>query len=227
MQICYSFSQTQRIKFSRLAFPGQGRLEIHGFCDASLDEYGACVYGLVGSDCRLLCSRSRVAPIKTQMIPNLELFGVELLARGWPWDLQPWEIIIAGVTPHLPYPGFKTKLLYLTFLFLIEYFPYRSSPSQWNVGTFPRHSIQSIYYQDSPMGLHFFGPPRIIDLPLLWPKVQRSSSAPEPYWLLNIESLPSVRNFVALSVERAFLSRICEGNPFTVAHRSEHCLRKS
>ncbi|XP_063979917.1 uncharacterized protein LOC135163941 [Diachasmimorpha longicaudata] len=59
-------------------------LQIHGFCDASQIAYGACVY-LRSKDkdgnvnVSLLCAKSRVAPLKKQTIPRLELCGALLL----------------------------------------------------------------------------------------------------------------------------------------------------
>ena len=54
--------------------------ELHGFSDASKSGFGACVY--VRSFCRsgkvtvrLLTAKSRVAPLKTETIPRLELLG--------------------------------------------------------------------------------------------------------------------------------------------------------
>lgn len=61
-------------------------VQIYGFCDASGIGYGACLYvrsigkgGEVIS--RLLCAKSRVAPLKYITIPRLELCGALLLAR--------------------------------------------------------------------------------------------------------------------------------------------------
>ncbi|XP_029659433.1 uncharacterized protein LOC115233263 [Formica exsecta] len=62
------------------------RLELHGYCDASERAYGACVY-IRSSKSReliqvqLLCSKSRVAPLKAISIPRLELCGAQLLAQ--------------------------------------------------------------------------------------------------------------------------------------------------
>ncbi|XP_036146050.1 uncharacterized protein LOC118646705 [Monomorium pharaonis] len=60
--------------------------QIHGFCDASNVGYGAAIYirsedrrGQVAV--RLLCAKSRVAPLKTTTIPRLELCGALLLAQ--------------------------------------------------------------------------------------------------------------------------------------------------
>lgn len=63
------------------------RVDLHGFSDASLNAYGACVYlkfTLKNGDVyvSLVASKSRVAPLKTvQTIPRLELMGNLILAR--------------------------------------------------------------------------------------------------------------------------------------------------
>ena len=55
-------------------------IQIHGFCDASKVGYGACLYVRSCSNqnqilVRLMCAKSRVAPIKETTIPRLELCG--------------------------------------------------------------------------------------------------------------------------------------------------------
>jgi len=64
------------------------QIELHGFCDASQEAYGACIYVRTrdkdsdGGFCsRLLCSRSRVTPLKGSTIPRLELCGALVLAQ--------------------------------------------------------------------------------------------------------------------------------------------------
>ncbi|XP_015593758.1 uncharacterized protein LOC107267051 [Cephus cinctus] len=69
-----------------VSFDKPHRLFIHGFCDASEGAYGACLYiqaedKNVALAARLLCSKSRVAPIKATLIPRLELCSAVLLAR--------------------------------------------------------------------------------------------------------------------------------------------------
>ncbi|XP_039305157.1 uncharacterized protein LOC105203973 [Solenopsis invicta] len=61
-------------------------VQLHGFCDASNTGYGACIYiRSLGKDgnvvVRLLCAKSRVAPLKTITIPRLELCGALVLAQ--------------------------------------------------------------------------------------------------------------------------------------------------
>ena len=61
------------------------RVELHGFSDASEVACGACIY-LRSTDVqgnittRLLCSKSRVAPLKRLSLPRLELYAAMLLA---------------------------------------------------------------------------------------------------------------------------------------------------
>ncbi|XP_077268718.1 uncharacterized protein LOC143900848 [Temnothorax americanus] len=61
-------------------------VQIHGFCDASQRAYGACFYVRTGEGAgnyriELLCSKSRVAPLKTITLSKLELCAAVLLAQ--------------------------------------------------------------------------------------------------------------------------------------------------
>ena len=60
-------------------------IELHGFSDASTKAYAVAIYARVVEEdavhTTLLCSKSRVAPVKTQTVPRLELLGAVLLAR--------------------------------------------------------------------------------------------------------------------------------------------------
>ena len=60
-------------------------LELHGFSDASEGAYGACIYirstDVLGNiTTKLLCSKSRVAPLRKLSLPRLELCAAMLLA---------------------------------------------------------------------------------------------------------------------------------------------------
>ena len=59
--------------------------QLCGFGDASLSAYAAVVYLLIQngdfSQCRIVCSKTRVSPINSLTIPRLELLSALLLAR--------------------------------------------------------------------------------------------------------------------------------------------------
>ncbi|XP_043064382.1 uncharacterized protein LOC122320284 [Drosophila ficusphila] len=85
LKLSSDMSRTQQMKFPRRALHPNGAIEIHGFCDASIDAYGGCIY-LVSiaegkREVHLFCSKSRVAPLKTLTVPKLELCAAVLLAQ--------------------------------------------------------------------------------------------------------------------------------------------------
>ncbi|KAL7723640.1 hypothetical protein ACLKA6_007565, partial [Drosophila palustris] len=61
--------RTQQLRFPRRAHLPKSAVEIHGFCDASFDAFGGCIYVVSMAEGRrtaqLLCAKSRVAPLKT------------------------------------------------------------------------------------------------------------------------------------------------------------------
>lgn len=61
------------------------QVDLHGFADASQLSYGACIYIRCLTDqdtfVRLLCAKSKVAPLKANSIPRLELAAAVLLAQ--------------------------------------------------------------------------------------------------------------------------------------------------
>ena len=88
MDMYLRLSQVNEIAFDRLVFAkGQPtEIQLHGFCDSSEKAYGACLYlrsvnqqGEVTT--KLICSKSRVAPVKKVTLPRLELCGALLLAQ--------------------------------------------------------------------------------------------------------------------------------------------------
>ncbi|XP_049308600.1 uncharacterized protein LOC125777543 [Bactrocera dorsalis] len=63
------------------------RCEVHGFADASTCAYGCCIYlrSIIKDTYKttLLIAKSKVAPIKAQSLPRLELCAALLLSRTW------------------------------------------------------------------------------------------------------------------------------------------------
>ncbi|XP_025192629.1 uncharacterized protein LOC112592689, partial [Melanaphis sacchari] len=89
--------QLQDVSIPRKVLPNPDEFQIHGFCDASQEAYGACIYVRSRSSdntwqVRLLCARSRVAPIKGSTIPRLELNGALVLTQLLQRLTESWEI---------------------------------------------------------------------------------------------------------------------------------------
>uniref|UniRef100_A0A182WMM9 DUF5641 domain-containing protein n=1 Tax=Anopheles minimus TaxID=112268 RepID=A0A182WMM9_9DIPT len=75
-----------RLHIPRMALPSEAETILHGFCDASKRAYGCAIYLRYldedgGIQSRLVCSKSRVAPLKELTLPRLELQAALLLAE--------------------------------------------------------------------------------------------------------------------------------------------------
>ncbi|GFX37000.1 integrase catalytic domain-containing protein [Trichonephila clavipes] len=87
MNFYQKLSKVNNFKIPRcILLPATIRIEIHGFSDASERAYAAVIYIKCfnesgQSQTRLLCSKSRVAPLKTLTILRLELSAALLLSR--------------------------------------------------------------------------------------------------------------------------------------------------
>ena len=59
--------------------------QLCGYCDASLSAYAAVIYLLIETEdkthMRFVVAKTRVAPLKKQTVPRLELLSAVLLAR--------------------------------------------------------------------------------------------------------------------------------------------------
>ena len=85
IEFCSQFVHFKNFVFPRYVFTYNTDFEIHGFCDASISAYGACIYlrstSEIGVRVHLMCSKSRVAPLKVLTVPKLELSGALLLSE--------------------------------------------------------------------------------------------------------------------------------------------------
>jgi len=87
----------QNVSIPRKVLSKPIEFQIHGFCDASQEAYGACIYVRSRSSenawqVQLLCAKSRVAPIKGSTIPRLELNGALVLTQLLEGLTRSWEI---------------------------------------------------------------------------------------------------------------------------------------
>ncbi|XP_018367479.1 PREDICTED: uncharacterized protein LOC108763994 [Trachymyrmex cornetzi] len=93
LHIRWTNLKSRLVDINKLAIPRHVKLnansqpmQVHGFCDASQLAYGACIYIRTRSqdgtyNTELLCSKSRVAPLKAISLPRLELSAALLLAN--------------------------------------------------------------------------------------------------------------------------------------------------
>ncbi|XP_053691478.1 uncharacterized protein LOC128739993 [Sabethes cyaneus] len=118
-----------------IILPEAVTVEIHCFCDASEKAYGGLVYirsldfnGNVSV--QLLTSRSKVAPLKCQTIPRLELYGAELVAELYTKVKQ-------SVKMEVPTFFWTDSTCVLRWI--------QATPSTWtHGGTFPGLKIQQM-----------------------------------------------------------------------------------
>nr|XP_049464868.1 uncharacterized protein LOC120956216 [Anopheles coluzzii] len=129
----------------RRAIGGTVRIEAHGFSDASLRAYGACIYIRAESSdgqvsVRLLCAKSKVAPIpntkrkKNVSLPRLELSGALLLSHLW-------QKVKQGVKLELKINFWVDSTIVLHWL--------SSSPSRWK--QFVANRVAEIQHQTYKM----------------------------------------------------------------------------
>ncbi|XP_060878971.1 uncharacterized protein LOC132951187 [Metopolophium dirhodum] len=97
------YEDLERLKYlsiPRKAIPERTDIiDVHGFCDASEEAYAACIYIRSQSSdgkwhSRLLCAKTRVAPLKENTIPRLELNGALLLTELAQRVADSWQINI-------------------------------------------------------------------------------------------------------------------------------------
>ncbi|XP_058817301.1 uncharacterized protein LOC131680604 [Topomyia yanbarensis] len=81
-----NLSQLEQLRILRWTANYHGRIELHGFSDASEEAYAAVVYlrsvsDINGVHVTLVAARTRVAPVRQISIPRLELNAAELLVK--------------------------------------------------------------------------------------------------------------------------------------------------
>ncbi|XP_075162892.1 uncharacterized protein LOC142235525 [Haematobia irritans] len=142
MEYIQNFTSLQRFTFPRYISMTSASIQIHGFCDASLVAYGACVYvraevnGIVKPS--LLCSKSRVSPLKTLTVPKLELSAASLLAALV-------DNAVKTVSPQCDVFCWSDSMVVLSWI--------RELPSNFNV--FVSNRVSQIQSQETPMSWRY------------------------------------------------------------------------
>ncbi|XP_076299591.1 uncharacterized protein LOC143218344 [Lasioglossum baleicum] len=84
---CNELKQLKNVRIPRqVTLKNHGEMQLHGFCDASEQAYGACIYIRTidkenNVKTQLLTAKTRVAPVKTVTLPRLELCAAHVLAK--------------------------------------------------------------------------------------------------------------------------------------------------
>lgn len=119
MEIRQSLHQLTAVRINRwIGTTTACDVELHGFCDASMDAYAAVVFVRVQESNRPamvynVCAKTKVAPLKVVSLPRLELCGAALLvklisdvkaAMQWPTvEVRCWTdstIVLAWLRGH-------------------------------------------------------------------------------------------------------------------------------
>ena len=82
--------------------PDPVQIELHGFCDACAYGYGACIFARCSNSqgivtIRLVCSKSRVAPLSGVTIPRLELCASSVLKKLYVESKTQFEFPISRI----------------------------------------------------------------------------------------------------------------------------------
>ncbi|XP_039436949.1 uncharacterized protein LOC120418570 [Culex pipiens pallens] len=146
------------VRFARcVVIPNATSVQLHCFSDASTKAYGGCVY--VRSEnakgevmVRLLASKSRVAPLKVQTIPRLELCGAVLVA-------QLFKVLREALDIPVDAYFWTDSTCVLCWL--------GSIPTTWNVGISPQDIVDNEFW--------WFGPDWLRLSPEHWPNAESTA----------------------------------------------------
>ena len=136
-------SNLPKLKISRCMIPqATKQIDLHGFCDASERAYAAVIY-LVASyqdskKISLVTSKTRVAPVKCQSLPRLELCGAVLLVDLLQSVNKALKLSINS------YHCWTDSTIVLAWI--------QSPPSRWK--TFVANRVSEIQQADIPINWH-------------------------------------------------------------------------
>jgi hypothetical protein len=218
----------------------QNRLttQIHGFSDASERAIGAVVYTRTvyensRVDVKLMASKTRVAPVKKQTIPRLELIGATLLAKlvssvlsTLEWNVEIFYWVDSMTTLHWirndrTWKQFvQHRVNEIRSLSPVE--AWRFCPGSLNPADLPSRGISA--QELSNKSLWFNGPEFLVNDEDQWPKCP-ATNKPEPDEVLReVAKQPSnvVRSLVITNDEQSTefdLNKVIDSNRFSSLSR--------
>jgi len=185
--------QLSQIKINRKVIcPGATNIQLHGFCDSSERAYGACLYirstdNNKKTSCELLCSTSKVAPLKQLTIPRLELCAATLLSKLYKKAIHALNLTVnesylwtdsSIVLTWIQGPANKWKIFVGNRVALIQEataaVTWRHVPSQSNPADLISRGIEPTTLSTST--LWWNGPPWLLQQPSSWPKTEVNST---------------------------------------------------
>ena len=187
-------------------------VELHGYCDASMEAYAAVVYvratytaGPPSS--HLVVSKTRVAPLKTRSIPQLELCGANLLATLLTTTRQTLNVPLHDVHAYCDstivlawldgspqrYKIFIANRIAST-VNLIPTSAWRHVPTKENPADAASRGLTASELKDHPLWWH--GPPWLLQQPVKMPPQPSTSTLIK---LQQEEAKPQICNITAVT----------------------------
>lgn len=80
-QLIPCYSKIAELQFPRACCLNKDHIQLHVFCDASAQAYGAVAYAVTADSSIIIISKARVSPVKTKSIPQLELTAIVIGCR--------------------------------------------------------------------------------------------------------------------------------------------------
>lgn len=198
--------------------PAPTKIELHGFSDASQTAFAAVVYWRAVYDdghveVKLVASKTKVAPLKKQTIPRLELLGATILARlintlrnclstNQDIEIFNWtdsKAVLCWITNDKPWNQYVQRRVQ-EIRQLTPKTSWRFCPGSQNPADFPSRGIQASNLVSN--SAWWSGPEYLYKPQCEWPKDPAASSSDESALKETIKNPPTItRSLASTNVE--------------------------
>ena len=86
-------NKSNTLRFNRFSFSSRSPMELYIFCDSSQYAYEFVCYALQDGNSNLVFSKAKIAPIKKQSLPTLELLNVFLAFKSLYFILRAYKLV--------------------------------------------------------------------------------------------------------------------------------------